>query len=442
LYICIVKKNILILIAIITTFSVIGIITTQYIWVSRAINLRTEQFNDMIQFKLSDVVDQLYDFQKEKVIIAEEKSDSIEGGLNKIKKEIDSSRLVYSMIDSLLSAELGCFQNAKDFFYAIADTAKGEIIYCNLENNSNALVTSEHQVSLDKISTNKNLVLSVFFPDQKNIIVRKMFLWVQVLPALFLLIVIACFLYIIFTIIRQKKISEMKSDFVNNMTHEFKTPISTISVASEILMRPTIWESHEKIQKYANIIYDENLRLRNQVEQVLQISILDKNELKLQPAEIDIHPIIENSVDIFNMIVKEKQGEIVSELNATNSVIFVDELHFINVITNMLDNAIKYTDCCPKIKISTTNKNKGITIRVEDNGIGINAPDQKHIYKKFFRVHTGDVHNVKGFGLGLFYVKSVMDAHHGTIELVKSEISRGSVFELHFPFNFNINQNT
>lgn len=434
------KKNILLLIAIITTFSVIGIITTQYIWVNRAIHLRTEQFNDLIQMNLSDVVDQIYDIQKENTIIPGERSDTIISGLNQIKNGIDSSRLVHSMIDSLLSAELSCFQNAKDFFYAIADTAKGEIIYCNLDNNSSTVVSSEHKVSLSKISPNKNLVLSVFFPEQKNIIVRKMFLWVQLLSALFLLIVITCFLYVIFTIVRQKKISEMKSDFVNNMTHEFKTPISTISVASEILMRPGIWETPDKIQKYANIIYDENMRLRNQVEQVLQISILDKNELKIQPADIDIHPIIENSVDIFNMILKEKHGEIVSELNASNSVIFADELHFINVITNMLDNAIKYTDTIPKIKISTTNKDDGITIRVEDNGIGIDSLNQKHIYKKFFRVHTGDVHNVKGFGLGLFYVKSVMDAHLGTIELVKSELSRGSVFELHFPYNFNKKQ--
>jgi two-component system, OmpR family, phosphate regulon sensor histidine kinase PhoR len=233
----------------------------------------------------------------------------------------------------------------------------------------------------------------------------------------------------------------MKNDFVNNMTHEFKTPISTISVASEMLMKPAVSEFPDKIQKYANIIYDENLRLRNQVEQVLQISILDKNELIIQPVDIDIHPIIENSVDIFNMIVREKEGEIVSELNATQSVIYADELHFINVITNMLDNAIKYTDTKPRIKISTFNKDNGITIRVEDNGIGIDSASQKHIYKKFFRVHTGDVHNVKGFGLGLFYVKSVMDMHQGTIELVKSELTRGSIFELHFPFNFNKNQN-
>jgi two-component system phosphate regulon sensor histidine kinase PhoR len=435
-----VKKKILLFIALITTFSVIGIIITQYIWVNRAIRLRTEQFDDMIQFKLSSVIDQIYDYQKERSLEGI-KSDTISHKYDLIKNVNDSSKRICSMIDSILSGELSCFRMEQDYFYAIIDTAKGKIIFSNQDNNSNELFASDHNFSLSKISTNKNLTLSLVFPNQRTIISRRMDLWILVLSGFFLLIVITCFLFIIFTIIRQKKISEMKNDFVNNMTHEFKTPISTISVASEMLMKPAVSEYPDKIQKYANIIYDENLRLRNQVEQVLQISILDKNELKIQPTDIDIHPIIENSVDIFNMIVKERGGEINSELLALQSVLYADELHFINVITNMLDNAIKYTDNKPVIKISTFNKSNGIAIRVEDNGIGIDTANQKHIYKKFFRVHTGDVHNVKGFGLGLFYVKSVMDAHHGTIELVKSELTRGSVFELFFPYNFNKNQN-
>jgi two-component system phosphate regulon sensor histidine kinase PhoR len=346
------------------------------------------------------------------------------------------------MIDSILRNELSCFEPNKDYYYAIIDTLQDKIIYTDPDTDIdiNKLLSAEHRISLSTISSNENLFLSVFFPKEKKLIVRRMALWVLILSGSFLLLVIACFLFIIFTIIHQKKISEMKNDFVNNMTHEFKTPISTISVASEMLMKPAVSDQPDKIHKYANIIYDENLRLRNQVEQVLQISILDKNELKIQPAEIDIHLIIENSVDIFNMIVREKKGEIVSELNAVNSVIVVDELHFINVITNLLDNAIKYTDNNPKIKITTMNENDGITIRIEDNGIGIDPPNQKHIYKKFFRVHTGDIHNVKGFGLGLFYVKSVMDAHKGSIRLIKSELCKGSLFELHFPSNFNKNQ--
>jgi two-component system, OmpR family, phosphate regulon sensor histidine kinase PhoR len=436
LYICIVKKNILYFIAIITTLSLIGIVITQYFWVNRAIKLRTEQFDHNMQINLSNTVRQIYIFQKDSKI-PDTKTDTTAKDYDLIRVNIDSADKVQTMIDSILMNELSCFEPNKDYFYAIIDTLKDKIVYTVTDVDQQELLSSDHRVSLNMISSNKNLVLSIYFPHEKKLIVRRMFLWVLVLSASFLLVVIACFLFIIFTVVRQKKISEMKNDFVNNMTHEFKTPISTISVASEMLMKPAVTEQSDKIRKYANIIYDENLRLRNQVEQVLQISILDKKELKIQPAEIDIHPIIGNSVDIFNMIVKEKKGEIISELNAMNSVIFADELHFINVITNMLDNAIKYTDNCPKIKISTLNEKDGITIRIEDNGIGIDLPDQKHIYKKFYRVHTGDVHNVKGFGLGLFYVKSVMDAHGGSIDLIKSELFKGSLFELHFPFNFN-----
>jgi two-component system, OmpR family, phosphate regulon sensor histidine kinase PhoR len=436
LYICIVKKNFLLFIAIITTLSLVGIVITQYVWVTRAIKLRTEQFDHTMQINLSNTIRQIYIFQKEGKI-PDTKTDTTARAYDLIGKKIDSTAIVQTMIDSILMNELSCFEPNKDYFYAIIDTLNDKIVYTDTDVDQKELLLSDHRVSLNMISSNKNLVLSLYFPQEKKLIVRRMFLWVLLLSASFLLVVIACFLFIIFTVVRQKKISEMKNDFVNNMTHEFKTPISTISVASEMLMKPAVTEHADKIRKYANIIYDENLRLRNQVEQVLQISILDKNELKIQPAEIDIHPIIENSVDIFNMIVKEKKGEIISELNAIKSVIFADELHFINVITNMLDNAIKYTDNCPKIKISTLNKNDGITIRIEDNGIGIDLHDQKHIYKKFYRVHTGDVHNVKGFGLGLFYVKSVMDAHGGSIDLIKSELFKGSLFELHFPFNFN-----
>ncbi|HNZ44142.1 MAG TPA: HAMP domain-containing sensor histidine kinase, partial [Bacteroidales bacterium] len=172
-------------------------------------------------------------------------------------------------------------------------------------------------------------------------------------------------------------------------------------------------------------------------EQVLQMSVLDHNKLKLNPVMINVHKLIENSVDIFNMMVKEKGGLITTDLKATQTVIKADELHFINVFTNMLDNAVKYSIGAPAVKITTANRDQGISILIEDNGMGISAANQKNIFKKFYRVHTGDIHNVKGFGLGLYYVKSVMDAHGGAVNLVRSELNKGTVFELFFPLNFN-----
>lgn len=434
------KRNVLLIIAITTTISVIGLVVTQYLWANRAIKLRAEQFDAKIEGYLLNVVNQISELQKEEAYLCKT-TDTISIRLNNIKKEQEKSKKLYSMIDTLLVNEFTCFNNDK-YYYAVIDSSLEKIIFSdNPENYDDELINSDHKISLNKVSLNKNLILSVFFPKQRIIVSRRMFMWVQFLSGVFLLIVISCFLYIIVNVIKQKKISEMKNDFVNNMTHEFKTPISTISVASEMLMKPAVCNFPEKIQKYANIIYDENVRLRNQVEQVLQISVLDRKEIDLHPTKIDIHPIIENSVDIFNMIINEKHREIIADLNAQNSEIFVDELHFINVITNMLDNAIKYSENTPKIKLTTFNKNDEITIRIEDNGIGIDSSNHKLIYKKFFRVHTGDVHNVKGFGLGLFYVKSVMGAHGGSVELVKSELGKGSIFELHFPLNNNNNNN-
>ncbi len=429
------KKNFLYLIALITTISVIGIVVSQFVWINRAIRLRAEQFDNMVTEGLSNVVDHVDFYEKEKKA-AQNSSDS----MAKQPDTIASQKLVLKDItlgiDTLLTDEFGCFKAQKDYVFAIIDTTSNKILFGNSQpENYKSICESKHRVNLSKIYRG-NSYLTVYFPNEKHLIIRRMFLWLLVLSGCFLFIVITSFLYIIFAVIRQKKISEMKNDFINNMTHEFKTPISTISVASEMLMNRDISEHAEKIRKYANIIYDENLRLRNQVEQVLQITLLDKRELVINPVPTEAHKIIENSVDIFNLMLKEKHGQIVTELDADQSLVNVDELHFINVITNMLDNAIKYSQNEPKIKVSTCNKLDGIAILIEDNGRGIDLSDHKNIFKKFFRVHTGDIHDVKGFGLGLYYVKSVMDAHNGTITLIKSELHKGSVFELYFPFNY------
>ena len=338
-------------------------------------------------------------------------------------------------LDTLMNNEFGCLKENKDFVYGIMDTVSGELICGNYTtDNAPLLKNTHHRLSFSRITHSSKHQLLVFFPEEKHLIIRRMLFWLIILSGFFLLIVVNSFLFIIFHLLKQKKISEMKNDFINNMTHEFKTPISTISVASEMLLKPTVYDNPEKTRKYANIIYDENLRLRNQVEQVLQISILDRNELKINKSEIDVHKILENTVEIFNLIIRERDGRVSAELNATKPVIMADELHFINVITNMVDNAIKYSVGKSTIHLITLNNEHGLLIRVQDSGIGISAADQKHIYKKFFRVHTGDVHDVKGFGLGLFYVKSVVDAHSGSVRLLKSELNSGSVFELFFPF--------
>lgn len=430
------KKYLILFIIIITSFSLIGIVLTQILWADRAIKLRTDEFNYMVQSGLSKIETQLYTYKEE--LFFKKQADTSLAKVDSLQTNNWINDGFCELIDTMMINEFGCYHSKKEFVYAVVDTNSKELLCGNYTiENAQYIIESTHKVSLSRISNKNSHVLAVYFLHEKHIVIRKMFLWLLVLSGAFLLVVISCFLFIIFSLLRQKKISEMKNDFINNMTHELKTPISTISVAAEILMKTEVSENCDKTRKYANIIYDENMRLRNQVEQVLEISILDRNELKINPVDIDVHKIIENSVDIFNLIIKEKGGEITTELNATQTIIRADELHFINVFTNMLDNAIKYSHNSPKIKITTLNKNQGIAILIEDYGLGISANNQKYIYKKFYRVHTGDIHNVKGFGLGLFYVKYVVDAHHGTVSLIKSELNKGSVFELYFPFNFN-----
>jgi two-component system phosphate regulon sensor histidine kinase PhoR len=222
------------------------------------------------------------------------------------------------------------------------------------------------------------------------------------------------------------------------MTHEFKTPIATISIASEMLLNPEVHSDPQKAVRYAQIIHSENSRLKSQVEQVLQIAVLDRGEYQLKMRQTDMHKIIEHTAKNFSLIVKKRKGKILLDLKADKYVITGDKDHLTNVIMNLLDNAEKYSSCSPDIRISTRNRNGGLLISVEDKGIGISQENQQHIFKQLYRVPTGNIHDVKGFGLGLFYVKTMVEEHGGTIELT-SEVKRGSRFDVFLPFNNIIN---
>ena len=278
----------------------------------------------------------------------------------------------------------------------------------------------------------KNLKLALWFPGRDSFIYRSIN-WLLLSSFLFSLIILVTFGLSVFYILRQKKISEMKSDFINNMTHEFKTPIATISVATDSIVNEKVLSDTDKIKYFAGMIKKENNRMNRQVEDILTIARLDRKDFEFVWQAIDVHELIKDAMQGIILQVEKQGGKINLELNAANPVITTDPMHCTNVFYNLLDNAMKYSVNSPDIKITTVNKPKGVMVSVEDKGIGMTKSVQSQIFERFYRQTSGNIHNVKGFGLGLNYVKAVLEANLGNIS-VQSEPGKGSRFDVFLPF--------
>ena len=249
-----------------------------------------------------------------------------------------------------------------------------------------------------------------------------------------MLVIIAAFFVTLRTLINQKKLSEIKSDFINNMTHEFKTPLATISLAVDALKNEKVLNDREKLGYFTGIIKDENKRMNLHVEAILQAALQEKQEMELNISALKVHDIINKTLDNYSLQLQAKHGKTELKLNAHNDTIMADQVHFTNLISNLIDNAIKYSHDNVLIKVSTHSTAKYMVISVQDNGIGMSKDNLKHIFEKFYRVHTGNVHNVKGFGLGMSYSKMVIDAHKGKIR-VDSTLGKGTTFTIEIPIN-------
>ncbi len=303
--------------------------------------------------------------------------------------------------------------------------------YLDSANNINHVFALEPESGSNFENLVSEELLFIIVPHQKGLIWKEM-IWFILGAILFTIIITTAFFITIRTLLKQKKLSEIKSDFINNMTHEFKTPLATISLAVDALKNEKVTGNKEKTDYFTGIIKEENKRMNKQVETILQAALLDRKEVQLNLKRLLAHDLIISALNNINLQVEEKGGKIDVELDAENDLILADEVHFTNVINNLLDNAVKYSKENLHIKLSTKNSGHHLKIKIEDNGIGMNKETLHRIFEKFYRAHTGNVHNVKGFGLGLSYVKTMVDAHHGHIK-AESVLGKGSCFIITMP---------
>ncbi len=412
------------LIVILTSIALIGLISAQVILFSKSYTIARQQFNHRVDRALSDIISELKDYSDTSIVVFRKSNYHLSDVKNNSILEVIDTTL----LDTLFKKYVDYHRLDKNYFYAIVKTAGDSIIYRS-QGFKNARLKNAHKACLSELWKKEYYHLAIYFPGERHFIIFDLSLWLLV-SFVFLSAVIFGFVYTILTILRQKKLSEMKNDFINNMTHEFKTPISTIELATDVLLSAP--SSSGRIQKYSRIIHDENQRMRSLVEQVLKIAMQENSELRLNKEKIDIHRLISETVDNLCLERNEKNIKVDYQLKAVTNIISADIMHIRNVITNIVENGIKYNKKDPLIIITTKNKDGGILMSFGDNGIGVSHEEQKRIFDQFYRVPTGDVHDVKGFGLGLFYVKTIVEAHHGFIK-VRSEVNKGSRFDVFLP---------
>jgi two-component system phosphate regulon sensor histidine kinase PhoR len=418
------KSSIIRRVVILGTLAIIGILGVQSYWVMQTWDLREDDFHRSVNIALRRVAQDLSDLNQSVL------------PLKNLITQVSSNYYVVNMEDVINAGQLEHFLYKEfeelamniDFEYAIFDCSSREMVYGNYCSYTDAGVSKE---DLGKLPTLDELTyyFGVKFPSRSSYLVGKMqrtFIFTVIL-----LLSILFFIYSIFVILRQQRLSEMQKDFINNMTHEFKTPISTIRVSSDVFLNNEVIQKDPRLYKYATIIKEQNIRLDKQVEKVLQLANIEGDSFELHKENVDIHNLIDEVLKSNELAVTEKGGVLKSELLSGISAITADRFHVTNIIHNLIDNAIKYCKDVPEIIVKTFEEKGRIQLTVEDKGIGIDKENHRKIFNKFFRVPTGNVHNVKGFGLGLFYVEKICELHGWEVDL-QSELDKGTKIKITF----------
>ncbi len=416
------KSSVIRQVVILGAIAIISIIAVQSYWVLKTWDLKEQEFHRSVNIALRKVAENLSELNQ-----------SVLPHKNLVTR-LSSNYYIVNMEDVIDAGQLEFYLQKEfealamniDFEYAIFDCSSDEMVYGNYCTYS---VEPKDNVELGKLPKYDQFTyyFGVKFPTRTSYLVGKMQL--SILFTIVLFITVLFFAYAMFVILRQRRLSEMQKDFINNMTHEFKTPISTIKISADVFLNNKAIQKDDRLLRYANIIKEQNQRLNDQVEKVLQLAKIERDSFKLHIEKVDLHELLISTLQSVDLKVGEAGGVLKNNLKADDPIINADKLHLSNIIYNLLDNAVKYCNGKPEIIVETSDVGDKILLTVKDHGIGIPKEDQSKVFDKFYRIPTGNVHNVKGFGLGLFYLKKICDAHDWKINL-ESEPNKGTTISI------------
>jgi two-component system, OmpR family, phosphate regulon sensor histidine kinase PhoR len=430
------------IITILITVSLLGLIFFQLLWINSVKEYKEQQLKDNVSVAAGLAGRRL--MEEKSNWLLPRKSDLLittDRLQFDLRRHSVMQRFSKDEINLIVKEELektGIKNIQYEFAVTDGNIATGQIasnnfiqIYNDSTNRISYTVVLQAQSGTDMESLLPEEYLVVVVANQGAIIFKQL-LWLIIGAIIFTLIIISAFYLTLRSLFTQKKLGEIKSDFINNMTHEFKTPLATISLAVDALKNDKVIGNKEKTDYFTGVIKEENKRMNKQVETILQAALLEKQEVQLNLKKLSAQDLITNALNNIALPIEEQGGKLDVHFEATNDMIMADDVHFTNFVNNLLDNALKYSKENPVIKLTTTNAGNMIRIKIEDNGIGMNKETLSRIFEKFYRAHTGNVHNVKGFGLGLSYVKTMVEAHKGTIK-AESVLGKGSIFTISFP---------